>query len=355
MNFDSPILILAHLAAFAFLMSLAFSGFMVHAGLVDQPDHRSNHKIATPTAGGIGIVAGFGAGMLALVLFYPAFGNQGLLGSLVALGLGISLLGLFDDIYDVNSKFKFIAIILLACAGVYTIGTPAAFPLVVGNIPIPAWLGFGGAVLWVFVVTNGVNFMDGANGLMTVSMAIAFIALGLMAVLVGASAAALLSFVMAAALIGFLPYNVGNHARIFSGDVGSLLVGFMFASATLLLVSEAPEFGLLYVGPLLFLPFLADILLTMFGRARRRENLFSPHCTHLYQRLIRSGKSHVFISMIYGIAFTLMGTITIAGHMFGVVRSISFLGICVCGFAIAYLLIDKKLSAPVRPQNPPDA
>lgn len=336
---------MAHVAAFAFLVSLAFSGFMIHGGLLDQPEHRSNHASAVPTAGGIGIVAGFGAGMLALALFYPAYADQSLLGSLLALGLGAGLLGLFDDVYDVDSKLKFIAIIMLASASVYVIGPPQIFPMIAGGgLTIPSWLGFVGAMLWIFVVTNGVNFMDGSNGLMAGFMAIAFIALCLIAVLVGASATALLSFIMAAALIGFLPYNSGNSAKIFSGDVGSLLVGFMFASASLLLVSEAPSFGLLYVGPLLFLPFLTDILLTMFLRASRRENLFAPHSSHLYQRLIRRGKSHMSISLLYGMGAFLMGTVTIASLWFHMIKSLSFLALWVCVLSMIYLMVHKKLS-----------
>jgi len=336
---------MAHLAAFAFLVSLAFSGFMIYAGFLDQPEGRSNHARPIPTAGGIGIMAGFGAGMLALALFYPAYADQRLLGSLTALGLGAGLLGLFDDIYDVNAKWKFVAIILLAGACVFAVGPPMTFPVIVGDgLAIPTWLGFAGAILWIFVVTNGVNFMDGANGLMAGSMAIAFIALCLIAVLVGASSAALVSFIMAAALFGFLPYNAGNQAKIFSGDVGSLLVGFMFASVSLLLVAEAPNFQLLYVGPMLFLPFLTDILLTMFLRANRHENLFAPHSTHLYQRLIRKGKTHLSISILYGLATYFMAVITIAGLWFGLIKSLFFLAIWVCVFSVIYLLIHKKLS-----------
>lgn len=344
MNFDSPVLIMSHVAAFAFSVSLAFSGFMIHAGLLDQPEHRSNHARAVPTAGGVGIVAGFGAGLLALALLYPAYADQSLLGSLAALGLGVGLLGLCDDIYDVDFIIKFIAVIFLASASVYIIGPPRMVPLIAGGIAMPYWLGFAGAVLWVFVVTNGVNFMDGANGLMAGSMAISFVALSMVSVLVGASATALLSLIMAAALIGFLPYNSGNRAKIFSGDVGSLPVGFLFATASLLLISEAPSFGLLYVGPLLFLPFLTDILLTMFLRVSRRDNLFAPHSSHLYQRLIRRRTSHMSISVLYGTASFFMGAVTIAGIWFDMIKSMSFLALCVCVFAVIYLLAHRKIS-----------
>lgn len=354
MNFDNPIFIVFHVSAFAFFVSVAFSGFMVYAKLLDQPVHRSNHAKAVSTAGGVGIAAGFGAGMLALALFYPSYGEQGLLGALTALGLGAALLGLFDDIYDIDSKLKFLATVLLASASVYIIGPPLMFPLVVGGFLIPYWLGFIGAVLWVFVVTNGVNFMDGSNGLMAGTMAISFVALFMVSVLVGASGAALISLVMAAALIGFLLYNFGNRAQIFSGDVGSILVGFLFASVSLLLVAEAPAFGLLYVGPLLILPFLVDILLTMFLRASRRENLFAPHSLHLYQRLIRKGTSHVTISLLYAMAAFFMGAVTVTGLWFGLVKSVTFLALWVSVLSMIYIFMHNDLSSLEKPQNPPN-
>ncbi len=343
MSFDHPVLILAHIAGFAFFMSLALSGFMIFAGLMDVPNHRSNHVRAVPTAGGIGIVAGLGAGLLATALFYPDYGDHTLLGSLAALGLGMALLGVFDDVYVLNSKLKFTLIMVLVGAAVAIIGPPRSIPLVMGEIPLPYWFGFGGAVLWVFVVTNGVNFIDGANGMMAITMPIAFTALAVVAVLVGASSAAILCAVLAAALAGFLPYNAGNRAKIFSGDVGSLLVGYGYGVGVLVLVAEAPEAGVLYVGPLLILPLLTDILLTMLMRARRHENLLVPHKFHIFQRLISSGKSHASISVLYGIGTLLMGVVTVAALWFGITRSLFFLALWVSILSMIYLAIHRKL------------
>ena len=69
-----------------------------------------------------------------------------------------------------------------------------------------------------------------------------------------------------------MPYNFRKKAQIFCGDVGSLLTGFIFAVASLMLVKEVPELPFLYVGPILLLPFLADILMTLFSRLKRKEN-----------------------------------------------------------------------------------
>ncbi|MBL4853268.1 MAG: hypothetical protein JKY25_03420 [Robiginitomaculum sp.] len=356
MSFEHPVFILLHVAGFAFFISLALSGFMIFAGFLDKPDHRSNHKTPVPTAGGIGIVAGLGAGLLALAMFYPDYGDHNLLGSIAALGFGVAVLGLFDDVYRLNSKLKFALIMVLAGAAVAIIGPPFSFPVAVVDVPIPYWIGFGGALLWVFVVTNGVNFIDGSNGMMAVSMTVAFLAIAVVAVLVGASSAAILSVVMAAALIGFAPYNSGNRARIFGGDVGSLLVGYGYGTSALILVAEAPKAGVLYVGSLLILPFLTDILLTMLLRLRRRENLLAPHKSHLYQRLIAAGKSHASVSILYGYGAVLMAAVTIAALWFGLIRSLFFLALWVNIMLMIYLTIHKKLTAnsPAGQRNPPD-
>jgi len=169
---------------------------------------------------------------------------------------------------------------------------------------------------------NGVNFMDGANGFMGSFMLIASLALMMLAMTLGAMTAAILAGALCFGLLGFLPYNFRRNAEIFCGDVGSLLAGFIFAIASLMLVKEVPELPLLYVGPILLLPFLADILMTLGSRAKRRENIFAAHSTHLYQRLIRSGWSHAKVSFAYAGAGLLCANIAVFAVFNGVIGSL---------------------------------
>ena len=118
MSFTHPLFILLHLGAFAFTLSLALTGFMIFAGLLDVPVARSSHKKIIPTAGGAGLVAGLGAGLLALAMFYPQLGNIRILGQLAALGFGVSFLGLLDDIYELSFKLKFFVIFTLSSAAI---------------------------------------------------------------------------------------------------------------------------------------------------------------------------------------------------------------------------------------------
>ena len=166
-------------------------------------------------------------------------------------------------------------------------------------LQLPFILSVLGTVLWVFVVINTVNFMDGANGLMPGCMVIAFGGLGLVAFRLQAPQTFWLCAASASAWLGFLPWNFRRKALIFAGDIGSLLAGFVFASAVVLLAYESWSLASVYLGALIIAPFLVDVLLTLLWRVLRRKKLLVPHRDHLYQRAIASGVSHLRISLIY--------------------------------------------------------
>lgn len=311
-----------HLGAIAFAVALAFSGFMIAAGVGDIPNDRSNHSAATPTSGGIGLVAALGGMSLAAFKFYPQIGFGPELPYLLILCFAIAALGLFDDVFEGRTRVKFALIIGLAILAVRVIGPPPVLPLGAYEIALPYGVGLMGAVLWIFVCVNGVNFMDGANGFMGSFMLIVSLALTMLAMTLGAITAAVLAGALFFGLLGFLPYNFGAKAQIFCGDVGSLLAGFIFAIASLLLVKEVPNIPLLYVGPILLLPFLADIFMTLCSRAKRKEKLLKAHNSHLYQRLIRAGWSHMKVSLVYAGLGLLCANITVFAVFSGMIGSL---------------------------------
>jgi UDP-GlcNAc:undecaprenyl-phosphate GlcNAc-1-phosphate transferase len=131
------------------------------------------------------------------------------------------------------------------------------------------------------------------------SCAIGLFALALYSWWGGAPAPALAAFLLAAALVGFLIWNF-PHGKIFAGDAGSLFVGFMAGALALIAIRDAQMPVLL--APLLFLPLLADVILTVLWRARRKRNLLQAHRDHLYQVAIRAGSSHKRIAIVYWLA-----------------------------------------------------
>lgn len=341
MSFETPFAIILHLSGFAFFLSLAVSGFMIGVRILDRPGPRSSHSDATPTGGGLGIITGLGAALFALAVFYPNFADQKLLGGVSALVLAVGLLGLLDDVRTIKTRTKFLLILVLALLLVWIIGPPMLFPTMTSGIRIPFIIGFFGAVLWVFVMSNGVNFMDGSNGLMAVNMAIAALMLCVISLGVHAETAAILSGGLAAALFGLMPYNVRNRALIFSGDVGSLTTGFVYAATALILVREVPEDRLLYLGPLLVLPFLTDIFLTLLRRAVHGENLMTPHRSHLYQRFVQAGWSHMRVLYVYALGFLLIAFVGLAAVTSGLIHSPVFLVIWISVFSVCYVLASR--------------
>ncbi|WP_017930051.1 glycosyltransferase family 4 protein [Robiginitomaculum antarcticum] len=324
-----------HITLIGFFTALAVTGFMIALKISDHPNARSSHAVVTPTGGGMGIVIGAVAVMAALTLFYPRFDIAPEVKALFGLGIFLAGLGLLDDVFGVPTRIKFIFIGLLSIAVPLITGLPLALPLGDTVWPFPDALAHFGAALWVFVVINVVNFMDGSNGLMGLTALVISAALVMIGLLAGVSTAAIFGLLLFGPLMGFLVYNLRRKARIFSGDTGSLFVGYMIAVASLSLPAHPHGERLLYVGPILLLPFLADSLLTMAVRARRGERLMAPHRRHIYQRAILSGRGHVAVALIY----TGLAVICAFGVIFGGITEMLGSGAYFLGFVSLALTI----------------
>lgn len=336
-------IIFAHIAAFAFSVSLAVSGFMRLFKIIDIPNARSSHSLPMPTAGGVGIVAGMAAAMIGLHFSYTGFVPPVILGGLAALGLAVAALGLIDDIYNLPPRFKFVVIVLISLATPFVTGATSSIPFGFRSVAIAPELGYAGAALWVFVVMNIVNFMDGANGLMGAVMMIATAGLCAIGIMIGMFEIAIVSVALVAALFGFVVYNYRKVPKIFSGDVGSLFVGFVFAALVLRLTSQPRGAMALYAGPLLFLPFLTDGLLTLLVRAKHKEPILQAHHRHIYQRMIRAGKSHMQVTFRYMMLTFICAVLTLAGVSTGLMGSVFYLLICVTLGNWVYLRAYRKL------------
>ena len=311
------ILLWMQIGALGFLGSLAVCGFMSIAGLGDASDGRSAHSGTIPTSGGVGIIAGFGLALCSLELIFPDLNLPPGFAPIMALLFAIAMLGLVDDALTLGAKVKFGLMLVISGAAVWLIGPPETLPFLRTPIALPPVIGFAGAMLWIFVVMNAVNFMDGANGMMGLSLMIANIALFGVGLIGGSPTTLLLSGLAVMVIMGFLPYNVRKIARVFGGDVGSLSLSFLFAVSVLFLISETPDAAYHLVGPILILPILADVFLTLIRRARNRENLLQAHNTHLYQRIIRHGYGHLMVSWFYALAALACANVVVIGSSRG--------------------------------------
>jgi len=328
----------------AFLTSLAVSGFMAAAGLGDASDERSSHSGVVPTSGGVGMIAGMGAALCAIGLIFPDLNLPRGFAPVMSLFFAIGMLGLVDDALTLGAKTKFGIMLIISGAAVWLIGAPTHLPLFNGLVPLLPIFGFCGAMLWVFVVMNAINFIDGANGLMSLSLSVANVGLFGAGLIGGSATTLLLSGLSLMIILGFLPYNSRRKARVFSGDVGSLSLSFLFAVTVLFLIQDTPGKAMHLVGPVLILPLLTDVFLTLIRRARNRDNLLQAHNTHVYQRLIKHGFSHMTVSWYYALLALICANFVVVGLPRGWLDGMQFPLILVGVAIAAYWLTSQALA-----------
>ena len=254
--------------------------------LMDHPSERSSHVRATPRGGGMAIVAGAGAGLLAVGEHVPA------LPALVLGGAGaLALVGLADDRYrlSVGLRLALQSAVAVAIAtltgGLPRLPLPAPLDLDLGPAAVPV------AAAWVVVLVNFFNFMDGIDGLAAAQTVLTGIGVALVA---WDPAAAVIGAAVAGAGAGFLVFNWAP-ARIFMGDSGSLALGYTFASLPLLAPLHSRPEAVFWMVMSLWL-FLADATFTLVARVVRGETWYAPHRDHAYQRLVRAGASHAAVA-----------------------------------------------------------
>jgi len=314
------------------------AGIPFREHLLDAPNERSSHTEPTPRGGGVGILAAFI--VAGLTLRIP---TTFLFAAILA-----SAVSFYGDYFRLSVRFRlgvqlFSALLLLLpmlprLSAHYSLSTygfaPSLFFLILPLI-----------FLFVIGTANFYNFMDGINGIAAVSGAVAF---GLVGVSVlqrpGAddlqTGLALLSICIALACLGYLPFNL-PRARVFMGDVGSILLGFVFAALVVTLARNYQEMAGL--AALLF-PFYADELTTMAVRIKDRENLARPHRRHLYQLLANEfGLAHWKVTLIYGAMQLGVGAVVLVAYPLGALQLLVFLAASFLAFTLFSLLIRRKI------------
>lgn len=282
------------------LVASAVAGLIAWCGPVDAPGPRRGHGRPTPTSGGLAIVVASCLG-LALVRRFGLAQPDVRIGWLALLAAVLGLMGAADDLFDLPPRTKLLVQLALALLFARLIASVDILPLAPGlDLPLGPIVGIAGSALWLIVLTNAVNFIDGADGLAPGAVVVALLGLAGAAALNGQSATAAAALIGAVAGLGFLPWNLPAH-RLFQGDAGALFSGFYLAA--LAIVASHPAQGQPlspYLIPFATLPMLTDVLLTLAARARARKPLFSAHREHLYQLWLDArGASHMALSLRY--------------------------------------------------------
>jgi len=305
-------------------------------GAMDVPrDARRVHDHPIPRLGGLAIFFGF---LLSVVLFadvdMPVQGM--LLGALVIVSVGA-----VDDIIPLPAWLKLIVQIIAACIAVAygvrinIISNPNLFsgreflPLGVLSVPI--------TVAWIVVITNSVNLIDGLDGLACGVSAIASTTMLVIAVVLGQGNVGIILGALVGACLGFIPYNL-NPAKIFMGDTGALLLGYILA--TLSVTGLFKFYAIIsFAVPLLALGLpIFDTVFAIIRRLLKGQNPMQADRGHFHHRLIDMGLSQkqavavlYAISAVLGLAAVL---ITTSGEMKAIVLVLSFFVTVTVGVAI---------------------
>ena len=345
MLFSSPLplralcaLLCAFACAYVLCPSVGSLAERVHA--VDLPgEKRKIHNRAVPRLGGIAILAAF---FTALLSFSPPDRK---LNAVACGALLIALMGAADDCFTLRAPLKLAAQLIAALlawrggARIETLSLPqwGALRFVdVSALSLPLTL------LWLVLCANALNLIDGLDGLAAGVAAIAALSMLVIAAAVGETEAALLLSALAGACLGFLPFN-RCPARIFMGDVGSQLLGFLLGAAALLGMFKAHALLTFFAPPLaLGLP-LCDTAFAVLRRAAHRQNPLHADRGHLHHRLLDSGlDQRRAVLLLYALSGAL-GLLAIALTGLGGLTAALCGGVMTLAAAAALALIRRRL------------
>ena len=256
---------------------------------IDKPDERKIHNRAVPRLGGLAIALPF----LVSILIFIEYSN--ILWALLA-GFCINLLtGLIDDIWQTLPAMKFtgeilatLVFLLLAGVEITSFGNLVGTgPLTTGRYAIPV------SIFCMVGVINALNMADGLDGLaggisLIACMFLAWFSFNSGQIVITSLLAALMG-----SLCGFLYYN-RHPARVFMGDTGSLVLGYVLSAICILMVENScveNSVKPISMAMIMGLP-IVDAILVMTHRVVRGRNPFSADNTHLHHRLMALGLSH---------------------------------------------------------------
>ena len=267
--------------------------------LYDMPSSRKEHTLPIPTMGGIAIVGGM---ITALLLWFPFSNELGQVAFFFSIA-ALFALGIMDDLKDLSARYKFIVQIglatLIALSGIRITSFDGLFGIT--ELPVSAQYSF--TILAIVGITNAFNLIDGIDGLAGGLSFMSLVTLGLFLSISGDANTALVAFSLAGAIMAFLYFNF-NPAKIFMGDTGSLILGFVIAVLCIRLMQVnvvAPNAVLthapVFVLGIVFIP-VFDTLRVFAMRIWRGQSPFVADKTHIHHLLTNTGFSHVFATRV---------------------------------------------------------
>lgn len=310
--------------------------------VIDIPDERKIHKGKTSRLGGIGIWFSVMLTFLTLIIlsYYPK--GLGLSGIIVG-GSLMFMLGLVDDLFNLNAKFKLLIQVLIALMVILLgVNIDVLYNPFGENIILPWWLTYPISILWIVGITNAMNFIDGIDGLAGTTTTIACAAIGVISLTVSPASpiTALVAFILMGAMLGFLIFNY-HPAKIFMGDSGALYAGFMLATLSITGIVNTKTTYMYLPILILAIPIL-DVAISSIRRILKGSSPFKADAEHIHHHLLHYGFTQEKTLLMLGLTAFACAMIAIA-----IVGSFGkyFLGACTL---IAILLIFNIISKVIK-------
>ena len=322
------------LAALATALVVSFAAtplvkiFAQKVGAMDVPkDGRRMHDHPIPRLGGLAMFLGF---LLATLVFSNI--DTQVRGMLLG-GVVVVTAGVIDDINPLKWWVKLI--LQLAAAGI-AVGHGIRIEVFTNpNLFSEGWLILGWlsvpiTILWIVLVTNSVNLIDGLDGLAVGVSGIGSVAMLVIALLVSEGNVAVIMAALAGACLGFIPYNL-NPAKIFAGDTGALLLGYVLA--TMSVIGMFKTYAIIsFLLPFLVLALpLFDTAFAILRRVAHGQSPMHPDRGHVHHRLIDMGLSQkqavailYCVSTVFGLAAVVLAT---SGRVKALVVALAFMAI----------------------------
>lgn len=269
--------------------------------LFDFPEERKAHTTEQPTLGGLAIFAGliFSFTFWTASMYFPI--RQYLIAAIIIL----FFIGMKDDIIIISPLKKLIGQILAAFIAVFFAGVRlTSFHGIFGIYALPVWVSIAVSIFTILVIINSINFIDGVDGLAAGISIIACFVFGVLLYYYGEYVLSLLSFSLMAGLLAFMYYNF-SPAKIFMGDTGSLIVGFVLSILSIRFI-EIHKLGTASIMTTGFSPVLAiavlivplsDMLRVFCVRIYHGKSPFAPDRNHIHHCLLDLGMTHRSVSI----------------------------------------------------------
>lgn len=301
----------------SFLISLILMPIFIWGsrkfGFVDYPNSRKVHLKPIPYLGGVAILISFAIGVL---ISRPIEAEYK---AIILGGIVIVIVGIIDDKYDLKPGLKLIGQIAASLVPVsYGILidriTPFGVEIEFGVLAIPI------TILWMVGIINAINLVDGLDGLATGVSIIALSSIGFITILQGNIFVMMICVILIGACLGFLVYNF-HPAKIFLGDNGAMLLGFIISVVSLMGFKNITLISLFFPIIILAVPFI-DMFFAALRRYRSNVSLVKADRSHLHHRLQNMGYTHAesvvliyFIALLYSGASIILYLSTIPGSV----------------------------------------